>query len=194
MLLLKHQDFNCVQCDFSFGSKSELKQHIVNCHNSPKRCTFCGAEFLLHCELEGHISEKHSNIQKHECDQCELSFYSQWRLNKHIQWHKIGQKRRCHFFNNGKTCPFFEKGCKFLHELAEECFFGNTCKLDKCQFRHSSRNGQTVTSLDGSMELRRAFVPQWRIRKKRKKEIWNKRRLPCGTWGPGRWYYSYVLL
>ena len=44
-------DFNCVQCDLSFRSKSELKQHIVNCHNSPKRCTFCGAEFLLHCEL-----------------------------------------------------------------------------------------------------------------------------------------------
>ena len=151
-------DFQCVQCDHAFSYKSELKQHIMNLHNSPKKCTYCGVEFLLHCDLEDHIHEKHQHIQKLKCDQCGQIFYSQWRLNKHTKWHQSEKKRKCHFFNNRETCPYFEKGCKFLHEISEACFFGNKCKLNKCQFRHPFRN---MTSFDGSsVELRRAFVPQ----------------------------------
>ena len=58
-------------------------------------------------------------------------------MKKHEESHgKIG--KFCHFFNNGKNCPFEEIGCKFQHTSANKCRYDRKCTIKLCQFQHSA--------------------------------------------------------
>ena len=50
--------------------------------------------------------------------------------------------RKCHYYNNSKTCPFKEVGCKFAHEASNKCNFLDKCKNHLCQFQHDISNGK----------------------------------------------------
>ena len=54
---------------------------------------------------------------------------------------KIG--KFCHFFNNGKNCPFEEIGCKFQHTSANRCRYDRKCTIKLCQFQHSASENTT---------------------------------------------------
>ena len=41
----------------------------------------------------------------------------------------------CHFYNNGKPCPFQEIGCMFRHENSGQCKT-RLCTRKLCQFQH----------------------------------------------------------
>ena len=43
----------------------------------------------------------------------------------------------CHYFNNGKICPFEKLGCMFSHQDSEICYFGVRCMNKLCQFKHT---------------------------------------------------------
>ena len=97
------------------------------------KCEECGREFSRNCDLENHL-EDHEKEKSYECDQCGKSFFLEWRLKKHENVHK-GDAKHCHYFNNGKPCPFFSIGCMFLHEKSGKCKFP-VCKNSMCQFEH----------------------------------------------------------
>ena len=42
----------------------------------------------------------------------------------------------CHYFNNEKSCPYNELGCKFLHIASEKCKFEQKCDRRLCPNRH----------------------------------------------------------
>ena len=42
--------------------------------------------------------------------------------------HNNKNVKKCHFFNNDKTCPF---------EVSEICFFKDNCTNKLCPFKHS---------------------------------------------------------
>ena len=44
--------------------------------------------------------------------------------------------KHCHYFNNGKNCPFEELGSTFLHELSELCKF-KTCRNALFKFKRT---------------------------------------------------------
>ena len=46
-----------------------------------------------------------------------------------------GKVKYCHYYNNGKACPYEEIGCKFLHMESQMCPF-KPCKNSMCQFKH----------------------------------------------------------
>ena len=46
--------------------------------------------------------------------------------------------KKCHYFNNFKTCPYESIGCKFIHEASEKCFFLSKCENKLCQFQHDA--------------------------------------------------------
>ena len=50
--------------------------------------------------------------------------------------HKPNNRRKCHYFNNGKECPYAEVGCMFVHDFSEECKHGSKCTRQLCQFQH----------------------------------------------------------
>ena len=87
--------------------------------------------------LEAHMANVHNHEKSHKCDICGAKFYlTKWRPQKHMTTHEGNKTRFCHYYNNNKSCPFFEIGCKFLHKKSEECSFKDNCGLDKCQYRH----------------------------------------------------------
>ena len=69
----------------------------------------------------------------------------------HIRIHSNKPPRHCHYFNNGKICPFEELGCKFLHVLSTKCKFDKLCHKTMCSYKHSEE-GTTVTDHEHSDE------------------------------------------
>ena len=84
----------------------------------------------------GEHLETHQKKKEFKCNICGKEFYIKWRLQKHISGHDVENTRKCHFYNNGKECPFALIGCKFLHEVSEECSYKKNCIVTMCQFRH----------------------------------------------------------
>ena len=59
-----------------------------------------------------------------------------WRLQKHESAHELATVKFCHYFNNGKQCPYEEVGCMFNHTESEKCRFDKYCNNKLCQFKH----------------------------------------------------------
>ena len=79
--------------------------------------------------------KKHEGIKKFKCEECEKEFHIEWRLKRHKEVHDIKTKK-CHYFNNAKTCPYEEIGCKFAHRVSENCYYQRNCRNQLCQFKH----------------------------------------------------------
>ena len=92
----------------------------------------------------------HQNAKVFICSICGKDFYTKWRLEKHVVCHSEMGKF-CHYFNNGKTCPFYELGCKFRHEEAENCSYDKKCKLRLCQFKHSLSD-EKIENIDKDLQ------------------------------------------
>ena len=52
--------------------------------------------------------------------------------------HENEEGKACHYFNNGKKCPFEVIGCKFRHVISAKCPLGKSCQRKMCQFTHES--------------------------------------------------------
>ena len=98
-----------------------------------KKCKDCNKEFTRNSDLEKHL-EEHKNIKEFKCDKCGKEFFLKWRLSKHEEIHHENSKF-CHFFNNGKVCPYEDIGCMYKHALAGKCKF-SVCENNLCQFEH----------------------------------------------------------
>ena len=75
-----------------------------------------------------------------KCSTCDKEFFLQWRLNQHIKGHAEKERKFCHYFNNFKSCPFEEIGCRFNHDHAAFCKFEKLCTMTEDEFGdvHSS--------------------------------------------------------
>ena len=58
-------------------------------------------------------------------------------MQKHQESHRDSERKKCHYFNNQKTCPFDEIGCMFAHETSEMCRFNKICNNKLCPFQHT---------------------------------------------------------
>ena len=112
------------------------KETKITQTNVSNNCSYCELQCKNGYELENHLVSNHKKEKKHGCDKCEAKFVSKWRLSLHMKVHQNLQIRKCHFFNNGLTCPFQKDGCKFAHVISNNCRFGNSCQRTKCQYRH----------------------------------------------------------
>ena len=119
-----------------FNLGIDLEHHVKTNHCKVFSCDQCEAEFPSSWQLECHM-KAHGTKGNHQCATCGKYFHVKWRLEKHIKMHEgESEFRKCHFYNNGKDCPYEEIGCKFLHQESTECKFKRKCKFDRCQFRH----------------------------------------------------------
>ena len=137
----------CIQCDKSFDLKKKLKKHLRETHPRSVKCKTCDKVFSENCELEVHIKTDHQEINEYGCDHCDKKFVLKWRLSKHRQNHSNKLIKKCHYFNNGKICPYEAIGCMFAHEIADSCKFGQICGNKLCSYTHSStqtRKGTTI--------------------------------------------------
>ena len=45
----------------------------------------------------------------------------------------------CHYFNNGKVCPYDDIGCKFKHKDSDKCKYDKYCNFKLCQYKHTTK-------------------------------------------------------
>ena len=99
---------------------------------------------MKNCELEVHIKNEHVKVKEYTCDMCDKIFVLKWRLLKHQETHKDPTRRKCHYFNNEKDCPFEEIGCMFAHEDSEFCKFDQICCKKLCFYQHTKSYCKTL--------------------------------------------------
>ena len=97
--------------------------HLKSEHAQVVKCKSCEESFERNCDLEEHIAEKHEITGNYSCDKCEKVFVLKWRRNKHREGHDKPSKK-CHYFNNKKTCPFEKLGCMYEHTYSGPCTYG----------------------------------------------------------------------
>ena len=127
----------CDVCKEKISSKELMKQHKKEIHKLDLKCKHCDEKFMQAWMLEVHL-KSHKDAENFECNICKKTFQLKWRLSKHKDIHNNSNTKRCHYFNNGKPCPYQEVGCMFLHEISEVCYLGNNCRNRLCPFQHKS--------------------------------------------------------
>ena len=132
---LSKTNFECTKCDKTVNSLRALNEHKKENHPKIIKCKHCDESFDEFWKLETHM-KTHREENKFECSECGKEFQIEWRLRKHMDIHTNTNGKKCHYFNNFKTCPYEEFGCKFVHEKSEKCYFSDKCKNKLCQFQH----------------------------------------------------------
>ena len=82
-------------------------------------CKKCEKTFTRNSDFETHMVVTHAYEKTHSCETCGKKFFLAWRLKKHLSIHHEFAKP-CKYFQEGKTCPFYEVGCKFSHEKVQK--------------------------------------------------------------------------
>jgi len=86
---------HCEKCDYTATRPKEwllhieTKKHIRGGGAKPKICTICNEEFVTHWMCKMHILKIHESKEvrakcKYYCAHCDLIFYAQKYLDKHI--------------------------------------------------------------------------------------------------------------
>ena len=131
------QSFNCKSCSKIFPDKNMLRVHITESHPKLFKCQHCEKTFDVRFKLENHL-EEHEIQKLFKCQRCESNFFLKWRLEKHVRMHDDANVKCCHFYNNGKVCPYKKIGCQFKHEKAGTCPFIQDCRNKMCQYEHEN--------------------------------------------------------
>lgn len=81
----KQRKYECSQCGFCFGMRSNLKRHVMTVHEDRRefRCRFCDAAFGLKQNLVTHIRVKHERKRPFVCEVCSYSFGYKQVLQNH---------------------------------------------------------------------------------------------------------------
>ena len=154
--------FPCIKCDKMFCTPYDLKKHEKSKHPLTNiKCKSCESVFNKYSDLESHLDTVHK-VEKFGCEICDKTFALKWRLNKHQQIHNNKNIRKCHYFNNQKTCPYEQIGCMFEHSAAGECKNGDICKVRLCSFEHRNNltdknNSKDETKTNEETDEERSF-------------------------------------
>ena len=125
----------------SITTSNNIRKIPGNCHRQTKHlksyeCSECDQIFDHSFALENHLVMVHEKEKPYECILCKARFVFKWRYMKHKNSHEETNQRTCHYYNNGKECPYVNIGYKFLHEDASLCKFATKCQRLLCQFKH----------------------------------------------------------
>ena len=113
-------EYKCYKCGLSFRKKTERRDHILKYHPKHIDCDLCELSFTESWRYETHL-ESHSKQKDFRCETCGKEFFMEWRLSQHMNIHENPNIKSCHYYNNSKSCPFENVGCKFKHEKSENC-------------------------------------------------------------------------
>ena len=151
-----------------YGVLEKKYDDVISKKSNVFRCDECEETFTTLTNLGKHRKSHQPSIWSYPCDDCEKVFNEEWKLNAHAKKHtkyrceicektfkyedakakhnKIvheNMKLYCHYFNNGKNCPF-AKECVFIHEVSDKCKYGKVCEREMCTFRHNGNVGEVI--------------------------------------------------
>lgn len=97
--------FKCPDCPRRFEKQASMaahrQTHTRNAGLASYPCPACERKFMKIRSLAEHMSNKHPEIEKHQCNQCEKSFVLHAHLVEHLNRH-MG--------NKNLVCLVCEKG------------------------------------------------------------------------------------
>ena len=104
---------------------------LFNMKNEHK-CEYCRRTSLHMSDLNNQIR---SSIHT-KCKLCDNKCDEHQFFQNHIANGEGRSRRKCHYFNSNKWCPFYKEGCKFIHEYNPACRNGESCDSHMCEFKH----------------------------------------------------------
>lgn len=111
--------YQCDRCPKLKTSKQSMEAHIKNEHLSLNVCSLCTKQFSTLAIMKQHINRVHMTEEALTCNQCNVSFKTQIKLNRHQEVHsyyieEFGEDLRRSFY-----CRFCTKQ---FGELSERMF------------------------------------------------------------------------
>ena len=131
--ILENRNFKCSDCDLNFQTVDQLRKHKTS-HKSTDgsfQCNGCEKLFNKEWKLKSHIKIH----RKFPCEKCDNTFENEDTKEKHNAISHENLKLYCHYFNNGKECPYNTE-CVFLHQVSKMCKYKEICERELCMFRH----------------------------------------------------------
>uniref|UniRef100_A0A1I8MAP5 Zinc finger protein Xfin n=1 Tax=Musca domestica TaxID=7370 RepID=A0A1I8MAP5_MUSDO len=114
MMQTRPDGFKCPDCPRRFEKQASLSAHRqIHTRNTSEvnyPCTVCERNFMSVRSLTEHITNKHPEVEKHKCDQCEKTFVLHAHLLEHLNRHKG---------NKNLVCLICEKEFGYTNTLKE---------------------------------------------------------------------------
>jgi KRAB domain-containing zinc finger protein len=134
----------CKYCDQTFDSKQDMKQHLTQHIEAPKRsfvCEQCGHTFRQETDMKLH-QESHTTMEKTKCDLCPKKFKNTRTLANHVKTVHLRKKARAAKTEYPCTmCPLrferrqFLEGHLIVHNTENRPFF----QCNKCGVAYTRR-------------------------------------------------------
>ena len=79
------RQFVCPQCQRSYDTKNELKEHVDKTHNKlyRYRCELCGKCFFARSLYLDHVAA-HTGVERYTCSTCAMKFTNKSALKTHV--------------------------------------------------------------------------------------------------------------
>ncbi|KAM7349684.1 uncharacterized protein ACRADG_008529 [Cochliomyia hominivorax] len=109
------EGFKCPDCPRRFEKQASLSAHRqIHTRNASESnglpCMVCQRNFMSVRSLTEHITNKHPEVEKHKCDQCDKTFVLHAHLVEHLNRHKG---------NRNLVCLICEKEFGYTNTLKE---------------------------------------------------------------------------
>nr|XP_032526170.1 PR domain zinc finger protein 5-like isoform X1 [Danaus plexippus plexippus] len=85
----------CPKCSESFATQYLRQKHLIEAHDSGHKCTYCGKLFTRNSFMRDHIRRTHLKEKNVECSICNMKFFNNILLRRHMVKHSGEKNFHC---------------------------------------------------------------------------------------------------
>ncbi|XP_073963773.1 uncharacterized protein isoform X5 [Choristoneura fumiferana] len=85
----------CPKCPESFSTQYLRQKHLIEVHNSGHKCSYCGKLFTRNSFMRDHIRRTHLKEKNVECSICNMKFFNNILLRRHMVKHSGEKNFHC---------------------------------------------------------------------------------------------------
>ena len=135
----KEKVINCDKCDYKTDKEGNIRAHNSNVHDPVfenvydrkksvvHKCDKCDYKTPFVANLNIHMDEVHKKEERQD---------RRYEASKEYSYRERKDNGYCRNWNRSYSCTF-ERSCKFLHEDAPVCYFGDRCRRKTtCRYFH----------------------------------------------------------
>ncbi|KAI5640758.1 hypothetical protein NE865_06865 [Phthorimaea operculella] len=85
----------CPQCPEQFPTQYLRQKHLIEAHDSGHKCSYCGKLFTRNSFMRDHIRRTHLKEKNVECSICNMKFFNNILLRRHMVKHSGEKNFHC---------------------------------------------------------------------------------------------------
>ncbi|XP_063544154.1 zinc finger protein 26-like [Cydia strobilella] len=85
----------CPKCPESFSTQYLRQKHLIEAHDSGHKCSYCGKLFTRNSFMRDHIRRTHLKEKNVECSICNMKFFNNVLLRRHMVKHSGEKNFHC---------------------------------------------------------------------------------------------------